>query len=104
MVPALETARIGRARAAAVGLAEAPAEQADEDAEDGRQGRQQRQADHQVRPLPVEPAAAQRIEPVQPGAEPVPGALPAAGVAYHLAGLRGQVEQPALLVRGLHPP
>ncbi len=102
MVPAHGEARVGRAPAAAVGLPEPPAHHPDHGAGGGHGNADQRQHVDDVGPGAIKGIAPEHVQPVQPGAQVVPAALGARGIAHHLGRAAGDVEQRALGIVQLH--
>lgn len=96
------TARVGRARTVAVATGEAPAQHADQQPEQYHQPRQQSAVDQRHGPRRLGQHLAQRIQPVQPGAQIVPGTFLRGRIAHHQPAMAGDVEQTAFGVRALY--
>ncbi len=103
MVHAAGAGRVGRVRAVAVAPGEAPAQQADQHAQQRQYRAEQGAIDQQRRPGGLRHHLAQRIEPVQPGAQQVPGPLVRAGIAHHQPAVAGHVQQVPFSIVGLDP-
>ena len=91
VVPAQGAGREGRAGAATVGVGEAPADDAGQEAAEGGHGTDDGEPDDQIGP--VDGRVAEEVEPVQPGAQVVEAPFQPWGVAHHFAGGAGDVEQ-----------
>ncbi|CAB5517250.1 hypothetical protein LMG26857_06337 [Achromobacter anxifer] len=102
-MPAHHLFTVGRAAAAGVGPRKAPAQDADDGAGQRQQHAGHGQPDHDVVPPAVQRIAAERIQPVDPGAQVVPAALGARGIQHHHAGGRRDVQPGACGVVQVHP-
>ncbi|CUJ52449.1 Uncharacterised protein [Achromobacter xylosoxidans] len=85
-MPAHHVLAVGRTAAAGVRAREAPAQDADHRAGQRQGHAGHRQPDDDVVPPRIEGVAAERIQPVDPGARVVPQPFAAGGVQHHLAG------------------